>query len=114
MIYSSSARYTIRYRREGSGGQLALLVEDSVGVAYLFSDGQLQGRFRGHGAREFLAQQLAESGVWTPVPQVAPYTLVGLRHLTETAPLVAREASLPERARVADPTGCVRNRFAGS
>ncbi len=94
MIYSNAARYAIRYRCEGSRGQVALIVEDNTGAAYLFSDGRLQGRFRGTDACEFLARQHAGSGSWTPVPRVAPYTLAGLRHLTAPTPAGAKGGSL--------------------
>ncbi len=113
MTYPRSARYTIRYRCEGSRGQIALIVEDGAGMAYLFGDGQLQGRFRGDDACAFLARKLAGSGAWTPVPRVTPYTLSGLRQLTEVAPLVAQECGPPERVRVADRTGTARNGMIG-
>ncbi|HEX5501423.1 MAG TPA: hypothetical protein VFW96_02295 [Thermomicrobiales bacterium] len=74
-------RYTIRYRCADERGRLTLIVEDEHGAGYLFGGGRLQRRFpeRHTGAR--LARLLRRHAHCAPVPEVAPYTLEGLRRL---------------------------------
>lgn len=95
--------YTIRYRCDDADADTALIVEDERAVAYLFSQGQFRLRLAGSGACASLARQLAGWGRWTRVPQVAPYTLDGLRSLTRTAENVAPGPTVrayPEAGRV--------------
>lgn len=75
-------KYTIRYRCGDQRGRLALIVADGSGDAYLFSGGGLQARLPGHDAGARMAQILERRVACTPVPEVAPYTLDGLRYLT--------------------------------
>ena len=76
-------RYTIRYRCDNPAGT-SLIVEDGQGIAYLFSDGFLQLRLGGEGACARLARLLGRHAPWAVVPEVPPYTLEGLRRLTQT------------------------------
>ena len=75
--------YAIRFRCEGSGGRVALVVEDPCGAAYVFSDGALQVRLTGRNAAVRLASLLERSipCAAVSVPSVAPYTLDELRRL---------------------------------
>jgi len=101
--------YTIRYRCDDADADTALIVEDECAVAYLFSQGECRLRLARAGACVSLARQLASWGQWTRVPQVAPYTLDGLRALTQsTSRPGARGAATREhpeggRARIASP-----------
>ncbi len=79
------SRYIIRYRPCGEALANALIVEDEQQVAYLFSEGQLQGWLAGHDASERLVRALGSQGRWMPVPRVAGYTLEGLCRLTGAA-----------------------------
>ena len=72
------SRYLVRYRGDGAGCSVALLVEDEQGAAHLFSGGQLQGGLRGQGAAERLVRLLERRITLSPLPEVAPYTLEGL------------------------------------
>ena len=76
-----SPDYVIRYRCGRDRGATALIVEDGRGTAYLFSDGSLQSSLRGAHAPARLARMMARLGSWTPVPEVLPYTLDGLRRI---------------------------------
>ncbi len=76
------SRYIIRYRPCGEALANALIVEDEQQVAYLFSEGQLQGWLAGPDASERLVRALGSRGRWMPVPRVAGYTLEGLCRLT--------------------------------
>ena len=71
-------RYTVRYRGEGPGRSVALLVEDEHGAVHLFSGGQLQGGFKGQDAAERLVRLLERRMTLSSVPEVGPYTLEGL------------------------------------
>ena len=75
-------RYTIRYRWTDRAGQVALIVDDGRGTAYLVSDGRLQARLAGDDASGRLARLLAGRGTWAPVPEASPHTLDGLHRLT--------------------------------
>ena len=83
MILTSPTRYTVRYRSNDRRGKTALIVEDNNGAAYLFTGGTLQGRVSGANASTRLARQLAEVAHWRQVPRVAPYTIDGLRQMTD-------------------------------
>lgn len=74
-------RYTIRYRCGDLHGQIALIVDDARGDAYLFCGGCLQVRQTGHGAGARLAHLIGRRAACVPVPEVAPYTLDDLQHL---------------------------------
>jgi hypothetical protein len=75
-------QYTIRYRYGNWRGRIALIVDDGLGNAYLFSGGRLQARLTGGGACAQLARMLNRIGVCAPVPETTPYTLDSLRQLT--------------------------------
>lgn len=91
-------RYTIRYRCADERGRLTLIVEDERGVSYLFGDGRLQGRFPERHAGARLARLLRRRARCAPVPEVAPYTLEGLRRLVgHDAPLPIGRAALAVR-----------------
>lgn len=79
-------RYTIRYRRGGSPGQTALVIEDETGSAYLYEGAGLHCRLTGAHSLARLEETLRRSG-WDRVPAVPPYTLDQLRRLlTPTGP----------------------------
>ena len=71
-----ASHFTIRYRCTYHPTSTALIVEDEHHRLYLFSG----GRLRSHLSQR-LAEQIAASDRWLPVPAVRPYTLAGLRHL---------------------------------
>ena len=85
-------QYTIRYRCGDRHGRIALIVVDGRGDAFLFSEGRLQARLAGSDASARLASALGSGDACTPVPEVAPYTLDGLRYLT--APPEQRRRSI--------------------
>ena len=76
-------RYTIRYRSCGGTGPVVLIVEDEQGAALLFGGGELQGQFTGTGAVERLVRLVERRAALSPVPEVGPYTLEGLRELVQ-------------------------------
>lgn len=91
--------YHVRYRCGYGGRNTALIVEDEQHNAYLFSDGALQGKIAGNEAAARLARLLRRRGQWSPLPQVPPYTLDGLRQLTGGAQHAeARDATPVEHA----------------
>lgn len=90
-------RYIIRYRCSGPHDRIALIVDDGCGDAYLFSGGRLQVRLGGSGASARMARMLGCGDACSPVPEVAPYTIDGLRYLI--TPPSARN----ERAEMSDP-----------
>ena len=67
---------TVRYRCTYRPTSTALIVEDAHHRLYLFSGGRLRSRLA-----QRLAEPIAASDRWLPVPAVPPYTLAGLRHL---------------------------------
>lgn len=94
-----STYYHVRYRCSYGGRNIALIVEDEQRNAYLFSDGSLQGKFEGDDAAARLARLLRRRGQWSPLPQVPPYTLDGLRQLTGEAQRAEAQGAPPvERA----------------
>ena len=76
-------RYTIRYRCITPTGQTSLIVEDEQGAAHIFSNGRLHAQITSADASTRLAQLLTGSSACMPVPRVSPYTLDGLRRLTD-------------------------------
>ncbi len=74
-------RYTVRYRGDGPGLSVALLVEDECGAVHLFSGGQLQVGLKGPDAAERLVRLLERRMTLSSVPEVGPYTLEGLCEL---------------------------------
>lgn len=90
-------RYTVRYRGDGPGLSIALLVEDEHGAVHLFSGGQLQVGLKGQDAAERLVRLLERRMTLSPVPEAGPYTLEGLCYLVgvlsvDGAPIVAEAA----------------------
>ena len=83
MILATPPRYTVRYRSSDRRGKTALIVEDNTGTAYLFSGGALQGRVSGADATTRLVARLGNIDHWQQVPRVAPYTIDGLRQMTD-------------------------------
>lgn len=84
------AHYYVRYRCGYGGGNTALIVEDEHRTAYLFSDGWLQSKVEGDDATPRLARLMRRHGHWSPLPEVPPYTIDGLRRLTGAAASAAR------------------------
>ena len=79
-------RYIVRYRCPRPQGAAALIVEDAAGAAWFFDAGQLQCRLSRQHPDERdtcarLATRLGGMARWVGVPEVAPYTLAGLRQL---------------------------------
>ena len=90
-------RYTVRYRGDGPGRSVALLVEDEHGAVHLFSGGQLQGGLKGQGAAERLVRLLERRMTLSSVPEAGSYTVEGLCNLVgvlsvEGVPIVAEAA----------------------
>lgn len=83
---SGASGYAIRFRCADRDGEIALILEDGRGAAYLFSGGALQVRLTGGGAPARLARLLERSAACAamPVPEVALYTLDELYHLVPT------------------------------
>ncbi|MDP9374173.1 MAG: hypothetical protein M3Q65_17305 [Chloroflexota bacterium] len=73
--------YTVRYRRCWTDGDIALIVQDEQGRAYLFVGGRLRA-LPGGKVPAHLAWAIGPRNRWTSVPKVAPYTLEGLLRLT--------------------------------
>ena len=92
-------RYTIRYRCEDGCNPTTLVVDDRRGTAYLFSRGQLHVRLTGGDACARLVRLLGRRAACVPVPEVDPYTLAGLRRLTEAGHSLPAMTAVDGRSR---------------
>jgi hypothetical protein len=82
MVATAAAAYVIRYRFDGD--HRALLVQDSVGDAYIVGPSGLVCRFSG--AYDFPTLEPTLRGLgWIPVPRVDPYRLEELQRLLAPA-----------------------------
>ncbi len=79
--HATVSTYTVRYRCEDGRGRTALIVEDEQAVAYAFSSGELQLMETEGDAGARLAALVGRFAPCTPVPEVSPYSLEGLREL---------------------------------
>ena len=73
-------QFTIRYRQRTHVNATALLVEDDAGRLHVFTERHFHPYLRECGDPARRASTLRALG-WVRVPQVAPYSLAGLRRL---------------------------------
>lgn len=73
-------RFTIRYRQRTSIGEMAVLVEDTIGRLHVYTGVGLLPYLRQSDDSARRGDTLRRLG-WVPVPRVAPYTLDGLQRL---------------------------------
>ena len=76
--------YIVRFRQTRGDGMTVLIVEDEHGVAWLYSAGILHSGpspcdSTGRTACDHPATRSAEASRWVRLPEVAPYTIEGLR-----------------------------------
>lgn len=73
-------QFIIRYRQRTNADATALLVEDDDGKLHVFTGQHIHPYLRESSDPARRASILRELG-WVSVPQVAPYSLTGLRNL---------------------------------